>query len=143
MVVSTQVSPPRLPVEKAVTACHASGQILVLDRVVQEPDRAPILLDRSRQFIGRDAECSIQLPDSDLPSRHAVILRGKQQLVIKAFDSRTWLNERLEKFGEGPCAFVLGPKKSTRYAATSKTRWFGVDISWFDPDKLGWHLGFE
>jgi hypothetical protein len=38
---------------------------------------------------------------------------------------------------------ILGTRKAGRYTATSKTRWFGMDISWFDSNKLGWHLGFE
>ena len=94
MVVSTLASLPRVPVEKAGTACHASGQLLVLDPVGQAPGMTPVLLDRRRQFIGHDVECTIQLPESGLPSRHAVILRGQRQLVIKAFDARTWLNDR-------------------------------------------------
>jgi hypothetical protein len=30
-----------------------------------------------------------------------------------------------------------------RYQAASETRWFGMKISWFDSQKLGWRLGFE
>ncbi len=40
------------------------------------------------------------------------------------------LIERVEKFGEGPCAFVLGSKKPGA-------------IRWFDAEKLGWRLGVE
>jgi hypothetical protein len=57
--------------------------------------------------------------------------------------SQTWLRKRIDQFGEGPCAFILGAKKTSRYHAASKTRWFGADVSWFDPAKLGWYLGFE
>jgi hypothetical protein len=54
----------------------------------------------------------------------------------------SWLTERLDRFGEGPCAFVLGNTRG-KYATASKSRWFGVDISWFDSEKVGWRLGFE
>jgi hypothetical protein len=40
------------------------------------------------------------------------------------------LKERIEKFGEGPCAFILGSKKP------------GI-VRWFDVEKLGWRLGVE
>ena len=55
----------------------------------------------------------------------------------------SWLNERLDQFGEAPCAFVLGASRPGRYHAASQTRWFGIEISWFDSGKLGWRLGFE
>ena len=44
-----------------------------------------------------------------------------------------WIAQRIAKFGEGPCAFVLrsarGPQKP--------------QITWLDSDKLGWPLGVE
>lgn len=42
---------------------------------------------------------------------------------------KSWVGERLEKFGEGPCAFILGKGSGP--------------ITWFDAGKLGWHLGVE
>lgn len=49
-------------------------------------------------------------------------------------NASSWLTERIEQFGEGPCAFVLG-------RGGSAAPWAGV--KWFDVEKLGWHLGFE
>jgi hypothetical protein len=66
--------------------------LLVLDPVGDVPGIQPILLDGRRQFIGTDAACAIQLPESSVRSRHAVILRGRRHNIIKAFDHRTWLN---------------------------------------------------
>jgi len=40
------------------------------------------------------------------------------------------LRERVERFGESPCAFVLGSKKPGA-------------IRWFEAEKLGWRLGVE
>jgi hypothetical protein len=56
---------------------------------------------------------------------------------------QSWVAERLELIGEGPCAFVLNAKKAGRYKAATQTRWSMSDISWFDPAVLGWRLGFE
>jgi catechol 2,3-dioxygenase-like lactoylglutathione lyase family enzyme len=63
-------------------------------------------------------------------------------ILAQPLGADSWLAARLERFGEGPCAFILGHTRG-KYAAASKSRWFGVDISWFDPEKLGWRLGFE
>jgi hypothetical protein len=53
------------------------------------------------------------------------------------------LAERIERFGEGPCAFVLAVVNPGHFKGQAQTRWFGAEISWFDEEKLGWRLGFE
>jgi hypothetical protein len=78
--------------ENADSSCQAGGPILVLDPVGPIAGITPIVLYRARQFIGQDAECSIRLPDLETSSRHALILRGKRQFILKTFDQRTWLN---------------------------------------------------
>lgn len=74
---------------------------------------------------------------------HLASFGGTSVILAAPLSARSWLVTRLDKFGEGPCAFILQARKAGRYQASSKTRWFGIDISWFDVDKLGWHLGFE
>ena len=71
------------------------------------------------------------------------LLGGAPMILAAPLNSDSWLKERIRQYGEGPCAFVLGAARPGRYHAASNTRWFGVDISWFDPEKLGWRLGFE
>ena len=63
-------------------------------------------------------------------------------ILAAPLNAQSWLNARLEQFGEGPCAFILS-RKSGRYGPVTKTRWFGVDVSWMGADKLGWRLGFQ
>jgi hypothetical protein len=71
-------------------------------------------------------------------------LMGSVPVVLAApLHPRSWLAERIAQFGEGPCAFVLSARRPGRYQAASHTRWFGVDIAWFDPATLGWRLGFQ
>jgi hypothetical protein len=74
---------------------------------------------------------------------HLALIGGLPVVLAAPLNSQSWLGKRLEQFGEGPCAFILGAKKAGRYQAASKTRWFGADVSWFDTAKLGWYLGFE
>lgn len=84
----------------------------------------------------------IQQTDSDWNARLA-LLGGTPVILAAPVNARSWLASRLDRFGEGPCAFVLRAHNASRYSAASKTRWFGVEISWFDAATLGWHLGFE
>lgn len=63
-------------------------------------------------------------------------------ILAQPLTADSWLAERLNRFGEAPCAFILGAARG-KYNAASKSRWFGVDVSWFDAEKLGWRLGFE
>jgi hypothetical protein len=55
--------------------------------------------------------------------------------------SESWLQARLQRFGEAPCAFVL----ETHPIASGRppSKWFGASIFWVDAKQLGWQLGFE
>ncbi len=74
---------------------------------------------------------------------HLAAFAGAPVVLAQPLDSDSWLYLRLARFGESPCAFVLAAARPERYHAPSRTTWFGVEISWFDPEKLGWRLGFE
>jgi hypothetical protein len=74
---------------------------------------------------------------------HLASFGGTPVVLAMPLTAQSWLMTRLEQFGEGPCAFILQARKTRRYKVASKTRWFGIDISWFDTKELGWHLGFE
>ncbi len=74
---------------------------------------------------------------------HLASFGGTPVILAAPLTPQSWLVTRLGQFGEGPCAFILAARKAGHYTAASKTRWFGIDVSWFDPNKLGWHLGFE
>lgn len=54
--------------------------------------------------------------------------------------SGSWLAERLERFGESPCALVIGARDpdalAKRMGVSQSTRWFGRNIAWIDPDLL-------
>ncbi|MFN7997937.1 MAG: VOC family protein [Bryobacteraceae bacterium] len=79
----------------------------------------------------------------DVFEAHLALLGEVPVVLAQPLHANSWLAKRLERFGEAPCAFVLSARRPGRYQTSSKTRWFGVEVSWFDPDKLGWMLGFE
>jgi hypothetical protein len=74
---------------------------------------------------------------------HLAILGGAPVILAQPLRPGSWIDERIERFGEGPCAFILAAARPSRYKAASKSRWFAREISWFDPAQLGWRLGFE
>ena len=63
-----------------------------------------------------------QQDDANLDARVARFA-GTPIILAAALNPQSWIAQRIE----GPCAFVLGSTKK----------------GWFDPKKLGWHLGFE
>lgn len=78
----------------------------------------------------------IELDDLNFGARIAVFA-GTPVVLARPLNPQSWLAERMDRFGEGPCAFVLGKFEKS----TSKMGW--AAITWFDSSKLGWHLGFE
>jgi catechol 2,3-dioxygenase-like lactoylglutathione lyase family enzyme len=74
---------------------------------------------------------------------YLALLGNLPVVLAQPLNADSWLTGRLEQFGEGPCAFVLAAENPSHFRAASKTRWFGAEIGWFDPEKLGWRLGFE
>ncbi len=69
--------------------------------------------------------------DADLGA-HLASFAGTPVILAEPLDAKVWMAQRIERFGEGPCAFVLGSQSK----GTHQTHWFDVQ-------KLGWHLGFE
>jgi len=68
--------------------------------------------------------------DATFGARLAVFT-GTPVVLAEPLNTHSWIAERIQRFGEGPCAFVLG--RQSGWAA----------ISWLDSAKLGWHLGVE
>ncbi|PWU00151.1 MAG: VOC family protein [Terriglobia bacterium] len=64
---------------------------------------------------------------------------GTPVVLAAPASPQSWLTERLDRYGEMPCAFILGGGKVMRAAAN----WFGTPISWLASDTLGWRLGVE
>ncbi len=57
--------------------------------------------------------------------------KGTPVVLATPLTPQSWLTERLQRYGEAPCAFVLGRVKRQK------------QITWLDSATLGWHLGLE
>ena len=62
-------------------------------------------------------------------------------ILAQPLTADTWLAQRIERFGEGPCALVLKRARGPQSRTLAASSWFGVGIGWFDRDALGWRLG--
>jgi hypothetical protein len=62
-------------------------------------------------------------------SAHLASFPGTPVILAEPLNAQSWIAQRIKDFGEGPCAFVLGSQSSQE------------KITWFDLQKLGWHLG--
>jgi hypothetical protein len=78
----------------------------------------------------------VELVDAKFGAR-AAVFAGTPVVLAEPLNAQSWIAERMERFGEGPCAFVLGKFEKS----TPKLGW--AAITWYDSAKLGWHLGFE
>jgi hypothetical protein len=51
-----------------------------------------------------------------------------------------WLSNRLARYGESPCAFLIGTRNFTearqRYQLVQSSAWFKHQVAWFDPAQL-------
>lgn len=72
----------------------------------------------------------VEVSDPGLGARMAVF--EGSPVVIATAAGKGFVAERIAKFGEGPCAFVLGKGGSG-----------GWRVKWMDSGKLGWWLGTE
>jgi hypothetical protein len=71
---------------------------------------------------------------------------GEPVLLVAPIDNKSWINERLQKFGETPVALLLAAQNfdaaNKKYRLSGTKTWFGQRVAWFDPNKLkGVRLG--
>jgi len=68
--------------------------------------------------------------------------RGTPVVLALPDSSSSWLADRIRRFGEAPCAFILAANHALPLTG-HKSVWFGKPVAWADAASLGWHLGFE
>ena len=88
---STLSLAPSVPPNRSASA--------TLRPLVLEPMRAhsgiePVLLDGRKVVVGAADDCSLRLAVPGVEPRHCLILAGPHGPIIKAWDQRTWLNDR-------------------------------------------------
>jgi hypothetical protein len=66
---------------------------------------------------------------------------GTPIVLAQGLTHDSWLTQRVGKFGEGPCAFVL--QSAGRLGGQAPAYWFGAAIFWTNEQQLGWRLGLQ
>ena len=65
---------------------------------------------------------------------------GTPVLLAAPLDNRSWLAERLERFGESPVALMLGTQDFDsavrRFKLSQQTVWFRHRVAWFNSERL-------
>ena len=93
-----------------------------------------------------DLPMPVQQEDAKFGARLASFL-GTPVVLATPVNTQSWLTARLDKIGEGPCAFILRQptpaQNAKQYRLTSQATWFGIGTSWLNTGKTGWWLGFE
>lgn len=69
--------------------------------------------------------------------------RGTPVILASPLQAGSWLDGRVRRFGDGPCAFILGRGKKSAFSIQRGSSWFGKQVAWFNAETLGWHLGEE
>jgi hypothetical protein len=85
---------------------------------------------------------------ADQPDFGASLAQFSQTPVIVAspLADHGWLGERLARFDDSPCGFLIGTNEfqaaCRRYDLVQQSEWFGQPVAWFEPDRLsGVRLG--
>jgi hypothetical protein len=71
---------------------------------------------------------------------------GEPVLLAAPADNRSWINERLQKFGPTPVAFLLATQDfnaaNKKFRLSGSKPWFAQRVGWFDANKIkGVRLG--
>jgi hypothetical protein len=71
---------------------------------------------------------------------------GEPVLLVSPIDGKSWINERLQKFGQTPVAILVATQDFNvaikKYRLSGTKTWFGQRVAWFDSNKLkGVRLG--
>jgi catechol 2,3-dioxygenase-like lactoylglutathione lyase family enzyme len=64
---------------------------------------------------------------------------GTPVALAAPLDPSGWLAQRVARYGDSPCAFLLA--SSPEITAPHPSPWFGHSLRWFDRAQLGWRLG--
>jgi hypothetical protein len=66
---------------------------------------------------------------------------GTPVMLAAPNNESAWLGDRTARFGECPTAFLLKPadfpRAVSKFELKDRASWFGRDIAWFDPQRLG------
>jgi hypothetical protein len=74
------------------------------------------------------------------PAMRTAFFPGTPVMLATASDERSWVRERIARFGECPLAFLLATPDlgvaKNRYPLGRADAWFGRNLAWFDESQL-------
>lgn len=70
---------------------------------------------------------------------------GQPLVLAEPSDETNWIGDRLERFGERPCAYLIGSsdfhETESEFPLTGVSEWFDRRIGWFDSESLVRRVG--
>jgi hypothetical protein len=87
-----------------------------------------------------------QIKDDPIFGATLADFTGTPATLATPLSGQAWLTERLTRFDESPCAYLIGTSDFEaaykQFDVTEPVEWFGRQAVWFNPDKLdGIRLG--
>ena len=132
----------KTPREERTGKASASG-IRGVERVVIAVRDIKAAATRFREAYGWAAPTEF---DDRVFGAHVAVFAGTPVVLVTPYNAQSWVEARLKRFGEGPCALVFGSVKT--FQSSAKSQWAGRSISWLDiapvdATAIPWHLGIE
>ncbi len=140
------ITPRELRVRPSASVAGQAGQpplLTGIDTVVLSVND----LDRTITLFQRVYDWPIpQIIDEPIFGATLANFSGTPATLATPLSGRTWLTERLARFDESPCAYLIGTSNfdaaRQQFDVTEPVDWFGRQAVWFNPDKLdGIRLG--
>ena len=129
----------RVPASALVAASTLDGVVMVV-LGVYDLNKSAELFRRAYDWPAPDT-----LEDAQFGARLAHF-PGTPVMLATPLAGDTWLAERLARFGESPCAFLLAAPDfeaaCRRFGLVPSAEWLGRRVAWFGPDRIqGLYLG--
>jgi hypothetical protein len=77
-----------------------------------------------------------QQQDDALLGAHLAWFPGTPAILASPTGENTWLSQRLNQFGEIPCAFIFDSAARWTKSVSGQSTWFSHHLTWIDPKAL-------
>ena len=76
------------------------------------------------------------------------LFAGTPVALAQPLSKSNWIANRIEHFGEGPCALLIAADHNEKWTAASNSRWADSAIKWItvalaEAGAIPWHIGIE
>jgi hypothetical protein len=140
------ITPRELRVRPSASVTAQAGKPALLtgiDKVILGVKALPEAISLFRRIYGWPEPEIKAAPDFGATLAY---FSGTPVILATPLAGHAWLADRLARFDESPCAFLIGvtdfETAQKRYGLSEPAGWFGRQVAWFEPDKLnGTRLG--